>query len=296
VGAPVVIEACVESDYHIEASASVPDIKREVSIRFRIEPVNTSHITPEYVHQRLAVLDQEARTAATKCPSKEAIEIFQLRYDLLKEQIEVELSEPEPKRTRLHEKLSELSALIEALPTPDTAIHLEPSFEAFSERLAAIISQAIENDHPKLPTVRPQVDALRARARAAWEQKDPIVWRRINDQLASLASLLEPEISPETKALGMAAWLAVDHVTELRNAARGKYEREIQAIEETATEIFSSIRLNLLDPQRAIGQLLNLYRDQVGPLQRQLGLVSAGEPKVVNPAEMDGRVRKRRDN
>jgi molecular chaperone DnaK (HSP70) len=294
VGAPVVIEVRVESDYHIEARARVPDIKREVSIRFRIEPIDTSRITPAYVRQRLAALDQEAESATANCPSAEAVEIFRLRYALLQDQIEVELAEPEPKRAKLHEKLSELSALIESLPTPDKHISLEPSFDDFSARLADIVSQAIENNHPKLPSVRPQIDELRTRARMAWENKDPIAWRRINDQVAAIASVLQPERSPEDRALGMAAWLAISQVAELQQAAAGRYAQEIEEIEGIATEIFFNTQLKVLDPQQAIGRLIGLYRERVEPLRKRLGLASAGEPKVADPSTMTGTVRRRR--
>ncbi len=292
VGTPVIIEVSIEADYHIHASARVPDLKREVSARFRIEPIDTSKITPGYVRDQIAELRGKANDAVAKCPSPEAIEKFKFSFSLVQEQIEVELSEAEPKRAKLHEKLGELSALIESLPLRDESVQLQPTFEEFSETLAGIVSRAIDDNHPKLPEARPQIEALRERARVAWEQKDPIGWRRINDQVAALSNLLRPEMSLEQRALGMAAWLGASQVPEMERASGGRNAREIQSIMAAVTEIFIATQLKMMDPQDAINQLIDLYRNRVEPLRRTLGLESAGEMREVDPATMDGRVRK----
>ncbi len=88
IGTHVVVSVQIHSDYRIEAVARVPEIDRSVQIDFRIEPVDTSKITPDFVRRELAALEQEARAAEAECSGETARELFRVRWAALREQIE----------------------------------------------------------------------------------------------------------------------------------------------------------------------------------------------------------------
>jgi molecular chaperone DnaK (HSP70) len=296
IGTPVIIEVRVEKNYQIHAKATVPDIEREVSIKFSIDPVDTSKITPEFVQERLAALDQQAEEAKAQCPSKEAVEIFWFDYRQVRGQVEVELSEMEPQRAKLHEKLGELAALIQKIPTKGTEIQLKPTYEAFSERLRSIVNQARQDNHPKLPQILPQIEALEERAKTVWKEKDSFAWRRIQDQVEGIARALMPELTPEEKALGIAAWLITDQLPEMKKVAGGGAAREIEAIIEEVTEIFMRAKLHYIEAEAAADLLIGIYRSRVAPLRQALGLTSVAEVKVGDAQDVasEGIVRKRK--
>ncbi|HWP43453.1 MAG TPA: Hsp70 family protein [Blastocatellia bacterium] len=296
IGTPVVIEVRVESDYQIYASASVPDIGREVQIRFRIEPVDTSMITPEYVRQQIALLDQEAQEAIEKCPSEEAVSLFRFHYGQVKSQIEVELAEMEPKRAKLIEKIAELSALIQKLPSRDSAAQMKPTYEEMSERLREIVERASANNHSKLGQTLPQINALQEQARRVWENRDPFAWKRINSQVDAIEYELRPEMPPAERAAGIAAWIVAAQVPEMRESAAGQHSAEIDDIEAEATLIYIQMDNGVIQPQEAINRLIKLYQGKVVALRKLLGLTSAESP-VADPSALkkmeEGRVRKR---
>lgn len=295
-GTPVVIEVCIESNYKIKASAHVADIQRKVSIEFQIEPVDTSGVTPDFVRGQLQELDRQAQEAIADCPSDEAVMIFKIRYQAVKDQIEIELSEIEPKRAKLQEKLREMAALIQNLPSKQEHIELRPTFEEFSNRLTETITEAIESNHSNLPSVRPQIDILREQARKAWASKDPIAWCRVNDQLAAVEGILAPEVYPTEKALGLAAFIIANQIPELEAAARGRYSYEIQGIQSAAMDIFMKVQVGAMEPREAIGRIIALYQDKVVVLRQKLGLASEKAPMVVpsSAIEGDGSIRKQK--
>jgi molecular chaperone DnaK (HSP70) len=295
-GTHVVVSIQVHSDYRIEASAAVPEIDRSVQVDFRIEPVDTGKITPEFMRRELASLKEEARAAAAECSSETARDLFQVRLTALESQIDNELKEAEPNRSRLHEKLSEIRALISSLPKKDTSIALEPPFDDFSNRLADILSRAIETRHPNLPQVRPQIESLRDQAQEVWESRDPLAWRRIQEQLGAIARKLLPEMSPEEKAIGLAAWLITDQLPGLEAAAGGALTSQIQAIRSEIEEIFFNLQLLGMDPQAVFQKLLSVYRDSIQPLQKKLGLTTAAQPGTADPAAVQGLVRGRKES
>ena len=92
----------------------------------------------------------KAREAAAACPSGEAVQAFEFRFAVLRDEILVELQEIEPKAAKLHEKLASLELLIQRLPSRTQQADLRPTHEEFSERLSNIVAAAIENQHPKL--------------------------------------------------------------------------------------------------------------------------------------------------
>ncbi len=294
VGTHVVVSVQIHSDYRIEAVATVPEIERSVQIDFRIEPVDTAKITPDFVRRELAALEEQARAAEAECPGERARDMFRVQLTSLKDQIDKELEEPEPQRSRLHEKLSEMRALIASLPKKDAGAPLDPAFEEFSSRLADVLSTAIENEHPNLPQVRPQIEALRERAKEVWKSRDAIAWRRVQEQLGAIARKLMPEMSPEERALHMAAWLIVDQLPSLEAASGGALASQVQAIRSEIEEVFLSLQLLGMDPQEAIQKLLTLYRESIQPLRRKLGLDATAEVGMADPSALKGFVRGRK--
>lgn len=294
VGTPVIIEVSVESDYQISTSASVPDIKREVNIKFRIEPTDTSKINPDYVRRELARLGGQAEEVCAECPSAEALELFRFNFRQVQHQIEVELSEPEPKRAKLQEKLGELAALIQKLPRKDQQNQLTPSYEEFSERLRGAVNRAGENEHPKLAEMLPQVTAVEERARAAWQEKNSFAWRQVNKQLDAIEVQLRPVIDPKQEAMGIASWIVAGQVPELKAAAAGHHQAEISEIENEAIVVFLETQAGELDARAAVNKLVSLFHSRVVPLRQKLGLVAEDEPKVVaDTSGMGGLIRRR---
>jgi molecular chaperone DnaK (HSP70) len=280
IGTPVIIEVSVEADYQIHASATVPDIQRNVAIKFKIDPVDVSHITPDFVRGEMARLDQESVEVLTKCPSAEAAQLFQFHFRQVKNQIEVELSEPEPKRAKLLEKLGELDALIKKLPSEDKSAQLQPTYEEFSERLRQIVDQASESHHPSLAGALPQITALEEKARAAWQQRDAFAWARVQDQLGAIAQMLKPKMDPREEALGWAAFIVKLQLPEIRQAAAGRYSAEIAEIENEAIMAFGLLERGAIDAPEAVNRLIQLYQTRVVPLRQKLGLLSKAEPQV----------------
>jgi molecular chaperone DnaK (HSP70) len=296
VGTPVHIDVSVESDYQISASANVPDIMRKVEVKFRIEPVDTSKITPEHVRQELVRLQQQAAEAAAKCSSEEALELSRFNFRQVQNQIEIELSEPEPKRAKLQEKLSELAALIQKLPRADQPSQLTPTYEEFSERLRGIVNLASDNNHPRLAEMRPQISIVEEKGSVAWQKKDAFAWQQVNKQLDVIGHQLQPEIAPEERAMGIAAWLAAREVPELREAAGRRYADEIHHIENEALTIFLQTQMQLLDAQSAISKLITLFQEHVTPLRARLGLVTESAPRVAaDMSDIGGLIRRRQN-
>jgi actin-like ATPase involved in cell morphogenesis len=281
IGTRVIIDIAILANYHIEAAASVPDIKREVKIDFDIKPVDTSHITPAYVAQRLEELRRRAAAAVADCPSPDAIRSFEFRFDTTVDEIEAELREIEPKRLRLQEKLAALDLLIRRLPVRSARIELKPSHDEFTERLTKIVTFAIEKAHPKYAEAEPRIHEIRRLAADAWTKRDSVAWRRVNEQVDALGELLQPEVSPADRARGMAAWLVAIQVPELRAAAGGRFTNEIDAVEHEAKMVFISVEAGIVGPPEAINRLIQLYRDRVVPIRRGLGLESKDEPSAI---------------
>lgn len=292
-GTPVVVELQAHSDYRIVATARVPDLGKSATIDFRIEPADTARLSPETVKSELAALREEASRAAAVCPAEEAREVFAVRLRGLSDEIETELGEPQPNRARLHDKLREVKALIDWLPAPEKENRLQPPFGELSERLTAILSAAIEAKHPRLAEARPLAEALRDQARKAWETRDPIAWRRANDQLAAIAAMVAPEMTPKQRALGLAAGLALHELPALEQAARGDQARKLQKIRAEVEQCFQLVYLETMDPQEAASRLMRLYREAIQPLRQQLGLTPAAAPQSADPSAMAGLLRQR---
>lgn len=293
IGTPVVVELEAHADYRIVATARLPDLGKSATIDFRIEPADTARLNPETVQGELRTLREKAARAAGACPAPEALAVFEVKLQAFTDEIEMELSEPQPNRARLHDKLGEVRALIDWLPTPEQEIRLEPPFAELSERLSAILSLAIENQHPKLAEARPLADAWREQARKAWQSRDPIAWRRVNDQLGAIASMLQPEMSPKEHALGLAAWLALEQIPELQQAAGSRHARKLKTLQGEAEQCFLGVQLGAMDPQEALNRLMRLYRDEIQPLQKELGLTATAEPQMAAPSAMAGFLRQR---
>jgi len=281
-GTPVMVTVSIFADYHIEAHAAIPQLKREVKIEFQIKPVDTSRITPEFVTARLAELEAKARRAVEQCPSPDAVASFEFRASTIKDEIEMELREIEPKAAKLQEKLAALELQIHRLPAPVPQTDLRPTYEEFNERLAAIMTAAIESQHSRLAEMSPQIEQLRTMARNAWHARDPLAWRRVNDQLSSAASILQPEISPRERTCGMAAWVVTDQVPEMREKAAGRFEKEIAIIENAATRVFHLTQNGSMDPASGASELIDLYHQQVVPLRKRLGLQAEEQPAVAS--------------
>jgi hypothetical protein len=292
-GTLVRVEVRLAADYTIEAVATVPELDRAVAIRFAIEPVDVSEVTPAFVRERLGELEQKAHAAVAAARSPQAVEKLKLRFALLRDEIEVELAEVEPKRMKLLEKLGELAHLVVSLAPPPGGAELKPSFEELSQRLAEIVERAVDEEHPRLAEARPQIEPLRCRARDTWERKDAAGWKRVNEQLAALARLLAPEISPRDRALGTAAWLLADEIPQLKARATGQASQDLASLEEEVFGLFVHLQLDTLEPAEAAQRLMTLFRTRVEPLRRELGLAEEVEPKVKDPALLAGYLRAR---
>jgi actin-like ATPase involved in cell morphogenesis len=293
IGTPVVVEMEAHADYRIEATARLPDHGRSAAIDFEIRPAETARLDPETVRRELAAIAEEAREKVERCTAAAAIEVFEVRLRGLTDVIETELSEPDPNRARLHDKLGELRVLVDQLPTPDQENQLEPSFADFSERLSAILTQAIEGRHPRLEEARPEAETLREEARKAWENRDPIAWRRIQGQLGVVAKKLEPERSPEERAMGMAAWLLLDQIPQLEQTAGGAGAGRVRSLRSQVEECLISLQLGIQDAEQVIGKLLGLYQEEIQPLLRESGLAASSQPQTADPRRLEGLLRQR---
>jgi actin-like ATPase involved in cell morphogenesis len=293
IGTSVIVEVSILADYHIEAAASIPAINRDVRIAFEIKPLDTSKVTPAAVTQRLAELAAQAEQAVAKCPSVGAVEQFEFRFSLLRDEILMELREIEPKAAKMHEKLASMELLITRLPSTSKEPDLKPTFEEFSQELSRIVDGAIERGHPKLAEARPKIEQLRAVAKEAWTRKDSAAWRHVNQQVQAIAQLLQPELTTLERALGMAAWIATTQVAEMRKVAGSSHAGQINAIEHAATQTFLLAQAGGIAPEQALNDLVGLYQDKVKPLCLRLGLIPAEAPAVGVVPEGRGALRSR---
>jgi molecular chaperone DnaK (HSP70) len=268
-GSRVQVEITIRSDYHIEAKASVPELGREVKIDFDISPVDTSGINREYVRRRLAQLEQDKEAAVDQCPSREKSEVVKFRFDVLRDEIEAELREIEPKPAKLREKLTGMEFLIERLPQKSAEVVLKPSHEDFIRLLSGIVTHAMETQHPKLAELRPGIDRLRKAALDAWTGRDEAAWSRANKELVDLYSAL---ITAKERAEDFYFMIVEDLVTKMKSAAKGKHNAEIEGIKEAATAVFLNLQAGVLKPEEAITDLVRIHRSRVVPLSRELGL------------------------
>ncbi len=278
---PVHVEVSIQADYHIQATASVPSIKREVSINFRIDPVDTASLTNEYIQNRIAELRQKGEKEAEEKEVKRSseVQIFRVRFKALCDDIDVELSEPEPNRLKIREKLAGMEVLIRRISQRDEEIQMPGlSFDEFNSKLTEIETNAIENNHSKLPQVRPQIERLRADGLTAWKAKDRIGWVRATKQIESIEQALLPEMNPTDLATGLAGYIIVNCLPEI--AAITGQTREIEEIQRQAVMIFGAMQCGDLRPEAAADQLITLYRGRVAPLRRKHGLDAAEMPQL----------------
>jgi actin-like ATPase involved in cell morphogenesis len=282
VGTPVVVDLEAHSDYRILATARIPDLDRSATVDFRIAPVDTTRLSPDVVRDELQALRETASQAGAECPAQEALAMFEVKLQGLTAEIEVELTEPQPNRARLHDKLGEVRALIDWLPAPEKEVRLEPPFDEFSELLTGLLTGAIKNGHPRLAEARALADTLREQARRAWEARDPIAWRRVNDQVPVIFEMLRP--APEEEVLSLAAWFLREQIPELEQAARGGQGRKIQALRSEVERCFLGMKSGTIDPRDAVARLARLYVEEIQPLRRQLGLTPAAAPQMSVPS------------
>jgi actin-like ATPase involved in cell morphogenesis len=281
VGAEVRIEVSIEADYHIKAQASVPSIQREVAIAFRIEPFVTSSLTTEYIRNRLAELNAAAGKAASECPRFSEVEIFRVRLKGHVADIEMELTEHEPNRLKIREKLVAIESLIHDISLREEEVSMPgATFEQFTQRLTELETGAIEIGHSKLAETRPKIEQLRREAAEAWKTRDRIAWIRANKQIASIASALMPERPPEEWAELIAGFIVVVQLPEVQ-AISGP-STEIGAIEREANLIFSAMKTGSVPAEVAVQRLRHLYINRVDPLRKKYGL----ETVELDPGKM----------
>jgi actin-like ATPase involved in cell morphogenesis len=279
IGTPVVMEVSVEADYSIRAKASVPSIKQSVDITFRIEAVDTARMTPQYIAERLADFEEKARKAAADCPSPDEVETFWVLFRGTLKEIEMELTEAEPKRLKIQEKFGALAALIRGLSQRQDGIQLHPSFEEFNEKLSGIETGAIQAKHSKLPEVRPQIEKLRREAEAAWKARDRIAWSRANNQIEAIASALPPEWTSTEWAENLAAFIIGYQFKEIRKTGRaGRFESEMSAIENEVLTVIMMMKMANINPDRAQTALREIFNGRVQPIRKSLGMDQASIP------------------
>jgi actin-like ATPase involved in cell morphogenesis len=293
IGTAVIVEVSILADYRIEVAVSIPAINRDGRIVFEIKPLDTSKVTPAAVTERLAELAAQAKQAVEKCPSVTAVEQFEFRFSLLRDEILMELREIEPKAAKMHEKLASMELLIARLPSNTGQPDLKPTFEEFSTELSRIVDGAIERQHPRLADTRPKLEQLREMAKEAWSKKDAAAWRHVNQQVQAIARLLQPELSPLDRALGMAAWIVTNQVPELRKVAGSSHAGQIDAIEQEAIQAFVLVQAGGISPEEAANRVLNLYQEKVKPLSLRLGLIPQEAPVVGAVPEGSGAIRAR---
>jgi hypothetical protein len=293
VGAKVIIDVDIRDDYSIHASAAVPEVKRDVKVTFEIKPVDVSHVTREFAAKRIGELQEQARAAIQECPVREAGEALRFELEMLQDQIEAELGEPEPKRNKIQELLVAMESRITRLPSKVDEVQLKPTFDEFSERLTAIVTAAIKSGHDKLSQMRPAIDSLKVRAKEAWARKDPVEWTLIRNQLGAIEATLQPPLRPEDRAIGMAAAIIHHHIPELRQASNGRHAGKIDALEGKAMVIVVQC-LSAGDHQDAVSRLMDLYLSEIVPLRREFGLDAPDDPGVAAREQGEGLVKKAR--
>ncbi len=290
IGSAVQVTIEAHADYRIETTARLPDHDRSAAVDFDVKPAETARLDRKTVRSELAALAEDALRKVEDCPAEQAVEIFEIKLRSLTDQIDAELSEPQPNRARLHEKLGEIRVLIDGLPAKDQEIRLEPSFGELSEALSDLLSHAVESQHPRLEEARPLAESLREQALKAWEARDPIAWRRVQDHLGALAKMLEPEMDPAEKALGFAAWLFTEQIPRLEQTAGA---RQAQALKAEVEQCFLSVQFGVMDPEEAFNKLLSLYQEKVQPLLQKAGLTAAAQPQSADPGLLKGLLRQR---
>jgi hypothetical protein len=291
VGTAVLVEVSVQADYSITAKASVPSISRGIDISFRIDAVDTAGLTAERVRARLAQLDAEAKKATANCPSPDEVEIFRLRFRAGCTEVEMELSEPEPNRLKIHEKVGGLTTMVRNVSQRDAEIQLKPPYEDFSRQLLDLETSAIEKKHPKLAEVRPRIENLRAEGERAWKDKDKIAWARAVAQIPSIAQALKPQLTPVEWAEGLAGFIIADQLPEMTSLANGRYSNELDAIQSEALTTALAMRMNAITAEAATDQLMNCYRQKIVPLRKKLGLDAPEAPTPQQQPTGPGHVR-----
>lgn len=271
VGTAVRIEVSIEADYHIKAQASVPSINREVSISFRIDPVDTASLTTGYIEVRISDLRQRAEKGASECHRHKDVEVFRVRFNALCADVEMELGEAEPNRLKMREKLVAMEALIRDISLQDNEIQMPGlTFEEFTNRLTEIETQAIESNHSKLKEVRPQIERLRTDGKEAWRTKDRIAWLRATNQIDSVAFALKPEMSSEEWSEQFAMFILIGQLSEAKTA--GGKAGEIAEIEQEVMALVVGMKTGGVSPEEAFERLRQCYRKRVAPLRKRLGL------------------------
>ncbi|HSS52632.1 MAG TPA: Hsp70 family protein [Thermoanaerobaculia bacterium] len=282
VGTPVVVDLEAQSDYRILATARIPDLDRSATVNFRIAPVDTIRLSPDVARAELLALREKASQSVAECQAQEALAMFEVKLQGLTADIEIELTEPQPNRARLHDKLGEVRALIDWLPAPEQEVQLEPPFDKFDELLTGLLAGATRSGHPRLAEARALADTLREQARTAWEAGDPIAWRRANDQVSVVFEMLRPP--PEAEMIALASWLLNEQIPELERAARGGHSHKVQSLRSEVERCFLSMRSGAIDARDAVARLARLYVEEIQPLRRQLGLAPAAAPQMPVPA------------
>ena len=291
VGTNVRVEVSIQADYHIRAWATVPSIKREVSINFRIEPVDTASLTTQYIQDRIAELRQRAEKGALECRRQKEVEIFRVKFNALCADTEMELSEAEPNRLKVREKLVAMEAIVRDIWIKDDDIQMPGlTFDEFSKRLTDIETSAIESGHSKLPEVRPQIERLRAEGTEAWRTKDRLAWLRADHQIASIAHALMPEMSPREWAGALAGFILQGQLPEIQQAA-GK-TAELTEIETEVLMILLGVQTGGVRAEEACQQLRQCYSRRVLPLRKRLGLDAVELPQERVAPEGSGLTRK----
>ena len=114
-----------------------------------------------------------------------------------------------------------MEALIRDISTKEEDIHMPGlSFDEFSKRLTDIEAGAIENGHPELSEVRPQIERLRADGTEAWQTKDRIAWLRANNQIPYIVRMLMPELTPEEMTEALASFIVHESIAGNRERHR----------------------------------------------------------------------------
>lgn len=271
VGTTVQMEISIRADYHIEARATIPAIRREVSIAFRIEPLSTASLTRDYIRGRLDELRQAAETQAAQCKRHKEVEIFNARFKGLLMDIEMELSEPESNRLKIRDKLVAAESLIQQISIQDDGIKMPgKDFDEFSEALTKVETDAIEMDSPKLPELRPKLDLLRRDAERAWKERDRTAWLRANKQLEYLQVFIIPDLPPDELAVMMGLGLLFGQLPEIHEVA-GETP-ELAGIEREVQKILAGLQSESIPASVAVNQFRQLYKSRVEPLRKRYGL------------------------
>jgi len=274
IGTEVRVEVSIQADYHIRAQASVPSLKRAVTINFRIEPVDTASLTAGYIRSRVKEMQERGQRDAAQCKRQTDVQVFQVKFKSLCQDIEMELAEVEPNRLKMREKLVAMEASIRDISLQDDEIQMPGwNFEEFNKNLTEIETNAIEISHSKLPELRPQIERLRNEAAEAWRTKDRMLWLRANNQVRAIAQALAPEMTPEEWAMALASIIVVGQIPEIKGA--GGTADETGKIEEEVQMIIFRMTTGGVQPEEASSLLRQCYHQRVMPLRKKLGLETA---------------------